>query len=175
MLRGRAPPSRGEITAVTNQTVNSYKRLIAGYEAPVYVCWARNNESALVRVPPTKKAKHSSTRIEYRAPDPTCNPYLAFSVMLAAGLKGVEEGYDLPPEATNNIYEMTHEERVAEGFGSLPHSLAEAIEVMEGSELVAEVLGEHVFDYFIRNKRAEWDSYKAHVTPWELERYLGSM
>ena len=121
-----------EITAVTNQTVNSYKRLIEGYEAPVYVCWARNNESALVRVPVPKKGKESSTRIEFRSPDPACNPYLAFSVMLAAGLKGVEEGYELPPEATNNIYEMTPEERAAEGIGSLPQSLAEAIEVMEG-------------------------------------------
>ncbi len=164
-----------EITAVTNQTVNSYKRLVAGYEAPVHVCWARNNESALVRVPPTKKGKESSTRIEFRSPDPACNPYLAFSVMLAAGLRGVEEGYELPPEATNNIYEMTAEERLAEGIGSLPQSLAEAIEVMEDSELVAEALGEHVFEYFIRNKRAEWTAYKSHVTPWELDRYLGSL
>src|SRR5713101_2794857 len=164
-----------EITAVTNQTVNSYKRLVAGYEAPVHVCWARNNESALVRVPPTKKGKESSTRIEFRSPDPACNPYLAFSVMLAAGLRGVEEGYELPPEATNNIYEMTPEERAAEGIGSLPQSLAEAVTVMEDSELVAEALGEHVFDYFIRNKRSEWADYKAHVTPWELDRYLGSL
>src|SRR5436190_13182198 len=165
-----------EITAVTNQTVNSYKRLIAGYEAPVHICWARNNESALVRVPVPKKGKgETSTRIEFRSPDPACNPYLAFSVMLAAGLKGVEQGYDLPPEATNNIYEMTPEERAAEGIGSLPQSLAEAIEVMEGSELVAEALGEHVFEYFIRNKREEWLDYKAHVTPWELDRYLGSL
>jgi glutamine synthetase len=164
-----------EITAVTNQTVNSYKRLIAGYEAPVYVCWARNNESALVRVPVPKKGKgESSTRIEFRSPDPACNPYLAFSVMLAAGLKGVEQGYELPPEATNNIYEMTLEERAAEGIGSLPQSLAEAIEVMEGSELVAEALGEHVFEYFIRNKRQEWRDYKSHVSPWEIRRYLGS-
>ncbi len=164
-----------EITAVTNQTVNSYKRLIAGYEAPVHVCWARNNESALVRLPAPKKGKESSTRIEFRSPDPACNPYLAFSVMLAAGLKGVEEGYDLPPEATNNIYEMTPEERAAEGIGSLPQSLTEAVSAMEESELVAETLGEHVFDYFIRNKRAEWLDYKAHVTPWELDRYLGSL
>jgi glutamine synthetase len=164
-----------EITAVTNQTVNSYKRLIAGYEAPVYVCWARNNESALVRVPTPKRGKESSTRIEFRSPDPACNPYLAFSVMLAAGLKGVEEGYELPPEATNNIYEMTPEERAAEGIGSLPQSLTEAISAMEESELVAETLGEHVFDYFVRNKRAEWLDYKAHVSPWELDRYLGSL
>jgi len=164
-----------EITAVTNQTVNSYKRLVAGYEAPVHVCWARNNESALVRLPAPKKGKESSTRIEFRSPDPACNPYLAFSLMLAAGLKGVEEGYDLPPEATNNIYEMTPEERAAEGIGSLPQSLAEAVTAMEDSELVAEALGEHVFDYFIRNKRSEWLDYKAHVTPWELDRYLGSL
>jgi glutamine synthetase len=164
-----------EITAVTNQTVNSYKRLVAGYEAPVHVCWARNNESALVRLPAPKKGKESSTRIEFRSPDPACNPYLAFSLMLAAGLKGVEEGYDLPPEATNNIYEMTPEERAAEGIGSLPQSLAEAVTAMEDSELVAEALGEHVFEYFIRNKRSEWADYKAHVTPWELDRYLGSL
>jgi glutamine synthetase len=164
-----------EITAITNQTVNSYKRLVAGYEAPVHICWARNNESALVRLPSPKKGKESSTRIEFRSPDPACNPYLAFSVMLAAGLKGVEEGYDLPPEATNNIYEMTPEELAAEGIPSLPQSLAEAISTMEESELVAEALGEHVFDYFIRNKRAEWLDYKAHVSPWELDRYLGSL
>ncbi|MET0275255.1 MAG: glutamine synthetase family protein [Acidimicrobiia bacterium] len=164
-----------EITAITNQTVNSYKRLIEGYEAPVYVSWARNNESALVRIPVPKKGKESSTRIEFRSPDPACNPYLAFSVMLAAGLKGVEEGYELPPEATDNIYEMTPEERAAEGIGQLPQNLAEAISVMEDSELVAEALGEHVFDYFIRNKRREWRDYKSHVSSWELDRYLGSL
>jgi glutamine synthetase len=164
-----------EITAVTNQTVNSYKRLVAGYEAPVHVCWARNNESALVRLPAPKKGKESSTRIEFRSPDPACNPYLAFSLMLAAGLKGVEEGYELPPEATNNIYEMTPEERAAEGIGSLPQNLSEAVAAMEESELVAEALGEHVFDYFIRNKRSEWVDYKSHVSAWELDRYLGSL
>jgi glutamine synthetase len=164
-----------EITAVTNQTVNSYKRLIAGYEAPVHIGWARNNESALVRLPTPKKGKESSTRLEFRSPDPACNPYLAFSVILAAGLKGVEEGYDLPPEAANNIYEMTPEERAAEGIGSLPQNLAEAVSAMEESELVAEALGEHVFDYFIRNKRSEWQDYKSHVSPWELDRYLGSL
>jgi glutamine synthetase len=164
-----------EITAITNQTVNSYKRLIVGYEAPVYVCWARNNRSALVRVPLPKRGKESSTRIEFRSPDPACNPYLAFSLMLAAGLKGVEEGYDLPPEATNNIYEMTPDERAVEGIGQVPASLAEAIDAMEGSELVAEALGEHVFEYFIRNKREEWADYKSQVTPWELDRYLGSL
>src|SRR6266496_1306930 len=171
-----------EITAVTNQWVNSYKRLatnreapIVGYEAPVYVCWARNNRSALVRVPLAKKGKESSTRIEYRSPDPACNPYLAFSLMLAAGLKGVDEGYEIQPEATNNIFEMTPEERAAEGIDSLQRSLAEAVDVMEDSELVAEALGEHVFEHFIRNKRSGWAEYRAQVTPWELDRYLGSL
>jgi glutamine synthetase len=161
-----------EITAVTNQWVNSYKRLIVGYEAPVHICWARNNRSALVRVPVPKAGKESSTRIEFRSPDPACNPYLAFSLMLAAGLKGIDEGYELPPEATNNIYELTAEERMAEGLESLPESLNEALDVMERSELVAEALGEHVFDYFTRSKRKEWDEYKAYVTPYELDRYL---
>ena len=164
-----------EITAVTNQTVNSYKRLIEGYEAPTYICWARNNESALVRVPIPKRGKESSTRIEFRSPDPACNPYLAFSVMLAAGLEGIDQGYDLPPEATNNIFEMTAEERAVENIGALPQSLSESLDVMEQSELVAATLGEHVFEFFVRNKRSEWDSYKEQVTPWELERYLGSL
>jgi glutamine synthetase len=164
-----------EITAVTNQTVNSYKRLIEGYEAPTYICWARNNESALVRIPIPKRGKESSTRIEFRSPDPACNPYLAFSVMLAAGLEGIDQGYELPPEATNNIFEMTAEERSVENIGALPQSLSESLDVVEQSELVAQTLGEHVFEFFVRNKRAEWDSYKEQVTPWELERYLGSL
>jgi glutamine synthetase len=152
--------------------VNSYKRLIPGYEAPVYKCWARNNRSALVRVPLPKKGKSDSTRIEFRAPDPACNPYLAFSVLLAAGLKGIDEGYELPAEATNNIYEMTPAERAKQDIRSLPTSLAEAVRVMERSELVAEALGEHVFEYFLRNKRQEWNDYIVGVTPWELERFL---
>jgi glutamine synthetase len=164
-----------EITAVTNQTVNSYKRLIAGYEAPTYISWARNNESALVRVPHPKGENESSTRIEFRSPDPACNPYLAFAVMLAAGMKGIEEGYDLPDEATNNIFEMTPSARADAGIDLLPQSLAEALDVMERSTLVADALGEHVFDYFIRNKRREWDSYKEQVTPWELARYLEAL
>jgi glutamine synthetase len=162
-----------EITAVTNQWVNSYKRLIAGFEAPVYICWARNNRSALVRVPIPKRGKESSTRIEFRSPDPACNPYLAFSVILAAGIRGIEQEYELPPEATNNIYEMTVEERRKAGIEALPGSLAEAVDCMEQSELVREALGEHVFEYFIRNKREEWAEYKAYVTPFELDRYLG--
>ena len=161
-----------EITAVTNQWVNSYKRLVVGFEAPVYVAWARNNRSALVRVPGAKKGKESSTRVEFRSPDPACNPYLAFAVVLGAGLRGIENSYELPPELTANLYEMTPEERMAEGVEALPGSLEEAISCMEHSELVAETLGEHVFEWFIRNKRAEWDAYKTQVTPFELERYL---
>ncbi len=161
-----------EITAVTNQLVNSYKRLIPGTEAPAHVSWARNNRSALVRVPVTKSGKDASVRIEYRAPDPACNPYLAFSVILAAGLKGIDEGYDLPSETTTNVFQLTPAERAAEGLRELPQSLAEALDVMERSELVAETLGEHIFSWFLRNKRNEWSDYKAQVTPYELERYL---
>jgi glutamine synthetase len=161
-----------EITAVTNQLVNSYKRMIAGYEAPVYVTWARNNRSALVRIPLTKRGKESSTRIEYRAPDPACNPYLAYSVILAAGLKGIEEGYELGPETTVNLFDLSPEELAAEGVQPLPQSLAEALDLMEGSELVAEALGEHIFEWFVRNKRAEWAGYKRQVTQYELDRYL---
>ena len=164
-----------EITAVTNQLVNSYKRLIIGYEAPTYISWARNNRSALVRIPVTKAGKESSTRIEYRAPDPACNPYLAFAVVLAAGLEGIEQGYELPPEAAANVFELTDEERAAEQIRSLPQSLAEALDVMEGSELVAEALGEHIFEWFLRNKRSEWVDYRSQVTPFELRRYLPNL
>ncbi|MBK9180068.1 MAG: type I glutamate--ammonia ligase [Acidimicrobiales bacterium] len=164
-----------EITAVTNQLVNSYKRLVPGYEAPVYVSWARNNRSALVRVPVTKAGKESSTRIEYRAPDPACNPYLAYSVILAAGLRGIDEGMELPPEVATNLFELTTEELAAEGISQLPQSLAEALDEMERSELVAEALGEHIFEWFLRNKRSEWQAYKTQVTPFELERYLPSV
>jgi glutamine synthetase len=161
-----------EIAAVTNQWVNSYKRLVVGFEAPVYVSWARNNRSVVVNVPPIKAGKADSTRIEFRAPDPSCNPYLAFSVVLAAGLRGIEEGYDLPPETLANLYQMSDDERRAEGISILPDSLSEALDEMERSELVAEALGEHVFEWFIRNKRAEWLEYKTQVSQFELDRYL---
>jgi glutamine synthetase len=161
-----------EITLVTNQWVNSYKRLVPGYEAPVHICWARRNRSALVRVPMYTPGKEQATRIEFRSPDPACNPYLAFAVMVAAGLAGIENEYELPPEASNNIYEMSDEERRAAGIESLPEDLYEAIRIAERSDLVRETLGDHVFEYLIRNKRQEWDSYKAYVTPYELERYL---
>jgi glutamine synthetase len=161
-----------EITAVTCQWVNSYKRLVPGFEAPVYVSWGRHNRSSLIRIPMYKPNKPASSRIEYRAPDPACNPYLAFAVMLAAGLRGIEEGYELPPEVEDNIYEMTDAERRAAGIGSLPRNLDEALRLMEDSELVAEALGEHVFDFFLRNKRVEWDEYRSQVTPYEIEKYL---
>jgi glutamine synthetase len=161
-----------EVTLVTNQWVNSYKRLVPGYEAPVYVCWARRNRSALIRVPMYKPGKESATRIEFRSPDPACNPYLAFAAMLAAGLTGVENEYELPPEASNNIYEMSEEERRAAGIESLPEDLYEAIRSAEESKVLREVLGDHVHEYLIRNKREEWDAYKAYVTPYELDRYL---
>ena len=166
-----------EMTAVTNQWVNSYKRLVSGggypvQEAPTYVCWGRHNRSALIRVPMYKPRKEQSTRIEFRSPDPACNPYLAFSVMLAAGLKGIDEGYELPSEATDNIYEITENERRARGIERLPDDLYEALREMEGSDLVADALGEQVFEYLLRNKRAEWDQYKGYVSPYEVERYL---
>ena len=126
----------------------------------------------VVNVPPIKTGKADSSRIEFRAPDPSCNPYLAFSVVLAAGLRGIEEGYELPPETLANLYQMTDEERLAEGISILPGSLAEALDEMERSELVAEALGEHVFKWFIRNKRAEWQEYKTQVSQFELDRYL---
>ena len=166
-----------EMTAVTNQWVNSYKRLTTGRgypvpEAPVYVCWGRHNRSALVRVPMYKPRKEQSTRIEFRSPDPACNPYLAFSVILAAGIKGIDEGYELSPEATDNIYEMTDAERRARGIDYLPDDLYEALKEMEASDLIADTLGEEVFEYLLRNKRAEWNSYKSYVSPYEVERYL---
>jgi glutamine synthetase len=164
-----------ELTAVTNQWVNSYKRLIVGYEAPVYISWARNNRSALVRVPPTKKGRRDSTRIEYRAPDSAANPYLAFAAVLAAGLTGIEREYDLDPEAAANLYELSPAQRLAEGIEALPGSLYEAVDVMEQSELMADVLGEHVFEWFVRNKRAEWADYKSEVTAFEWRRYLTSL
>jgi len=163
-----------EITAVTNQLVNSYKRLVVGFEAPVWVTWAQNNRSALIRVPVTKADKPSSTRIEYRSPDPACNPYLAFSVILAAGMEGIRQGYDLPPQTTRNIFELTAEEMADLGVDPLPQSLAEALEVMEQSKLVHDALGGHIFEWFLRNKRSEWRAYKSHVSQWELERYLPS-
>ena len=164
-----------EITAVTNQTVNSYKRLVPGFEAPVHISWARNNRSGLIRVPMPKRGSELATRIEYRSPDPTCNPYLAFSVILAAGLRGIAQGYTLPDEADSNLFEMGDDVLAKMGIEQLPQSLNDALRVMEKSELVAEALGEHIFEWFLRNKRAEWRSYKTHVSQFELDRYLRAL
>ena len=161
-----------EITAVTNQWVNSYKRLMGGGEAPSYICWGHNNRSAMIRVPMYKPNKGQSTRIELRTVDSACNPYLAFAVVLAAGMKGIEEGYDLPREAEDDVWSLTERERKSLGIDPLPKSLSEAIEVAESSELLAETLGEHVFDFFLRNKRAEWEEYRRQVSAFERDQML---
>ncbi|MGI8888353.1 MAG: glutamine synthetase family protein, partial [Nocardioidaceae bacterium] len=164
-----------EITAVTNQWVNSYKRLAGGGEAPAYVCWGHNNRSALVRVPMYKPTKGQSTRVELRSIDSAANPYLAFAVMLAAGMKGIEEGYELPDGAEDDVWSLSEPERRAMGIAPLPQNLHDAISVMEGSELVAETLGEHVFAFFLRNKQAEWDEYRKQVSDFERARMLPVM
>jgi glutamine synthetase len=161
-----------EFCAVTNQFVNSYKRLVPGYEAPVYVTWARRNRSAMVRVPMYKPGKENATRVELRSPDPAANPYLAFAVMLGAGLKGIEEGLELPPEATNNIFDMTEAELAEAGIGVLPGNLGEAITLFEQSDAMKEILGDHIHEFFVANKKAEWDEYKTQVTQWEHDKYL---
>ena len=161
-----------EIALITNQWVNSYKRLVPGYEAPVYICWSRRNRSAMVRVPLYKPGKENATRIELRNPDPACNPYLAFAAMLAAGLDGIAKGMELPPEQGDNIFEMSEEERLAAGIDSLPGDLNEAIKAFEASSFVREALGDHICDQLIRNKKAEWDEYKTLVTQYELDKYL---
>jgi glutamine synthetase len=164
-----------EITAVTNQWVNSYKRLAGGGEAPAYVCWGHNNRSALVRVPMYKPTKSNSTRVELRSIDSAANPYLAFAVMLAAGMKGIDEGYELPAGAEDDVWSLTEPERRAMGIAPLPQNLHDAVSVMERSELVAETLGEHVFDFFLRNKKAEWEEYRQQVTEFERARMLPVM
>jgi len=164
-----------EITLVTNQWVNSYKRLVTGYEAPVYISWGRRNRSSLVRVPMYKLGKEKSTRIELRSPDPCCNPYLAFAVMLAAGLRGIEKEYELPPPIEQNIFNMSLDEREKLGIASLPGTLEEAIAATENSELIRETLGEHIFEKFIANKRVEWESYRIHVSEYEIDKYMSML
>jgi len=161
-----------EITLVTSQWVNSYKRLVPGYEAPVYISWARRNRSTLVRVPLYKPGKENATRVEYRSPDPACNPYLAFSCMLRAGLEGIRNKYPLPGAVEEDVYDMTPERRKELDIGSLPGSLYEAIELTEGSKLVRDALGDHVFEKLIENKKIEWDRFRAHVSNYEIETYL---
>jgi len=161
-----------EITAICNQWVNSYKRLVPGYEAPVYVSWARRNRSAMVRVPMYKPGKEKATRIEYRSPDPACNPYLAFAVMLAAGLKGVEKKYELPEPVEEDIFEMDEKARTKAGIVTLPGSLYEAIQAVSKSSLVKETLGDHIFEKFIENKKVEWDRFRTHISQFEIDNYL---
>jgi glutamine synthetase len=161
-----------EFTAVTNQWINSYKRLVPGYEAPVYLSWAIRNRSDLVRVPGYEPGKENATRFEIRSPDPACNPYLCFSVLLAAGLKGIEEGLEPPAPAEGNVYHMTPLQRKKLGIGTLPASLDEAIQLMEKSALVKETLGEHTFNAFLENKKIEWDKFRTRVTDYEISEYL---
>jgi len=161
-----------EITSVVCQWVNSYKRLVPGYEAPVYLSWARRNRSDMIRVPEYQPGKENATRIEFRVPDPACNPYLAFSVMLAAGLEGIENEYELADPIEENLFEMSSKEREQRGIGSLPINLSDAISLTENSQLVRKALGDHVFDSFIKNKKIEWEQYRIQVTEYELKRYL---
>jgi glutamine synthetase len=161
-----------EIVAVTNQWVNSYKRLVPGYEAPVYISWARRNRSAMVRVPMYKPGKEVATRIEFRAPDPACNPYLAFAVMLAAGLRGIENEYELPDPIEEDIYKMSAKDKKKRGIFTLPNNLYEALLEVEKSEVVREALGEHIFNKFVENKKIEWDRYRTHVSQYEIEKYM---
>jgi glutamine synthetase len=161
-----------EITLITNQWINSYKRLVPGYEAPVYISWARRNRSDLVRVPMYKPGHEKATRAEYRSPDPACNPYLAFAVMLAAGLEGIEKEYELAEPIERNVYEMSEGERKELGIETLPASLSEAIELTENSELVKKALGDHIFEKFIENKKMEWNKYRIQISQYELDKYL---
>ena len=161
-----------EITAITNQWVNSYKRLIGGGEAPAYICWGHNNRSAMVRVPMYKPNKGQSTRVEVRTIDPACNPYLAFAVILAAGMKGIEGEYELPAEAEDDVWALSEGERRALGIKPLPTNLSQAIEVMEESELLADTLGERVYDFYLRNKRTEWNEFRQFVTSHERDSML---
>jgi glutamine synthetase len=161
-----------EIVAVTNQWVNSYKRLVPGYEAPVYISWARRNRSTLVRVPMYKPGRETATRIEFRCPDPACNPYLAFSVMLSAGLEGIKNKYPIPDPIEENIFDMDVLKREESKIETLPDNLLEAVKIMEKSKLVRETLGEHIFDKFIENKKIEWERYRTHVSRYEVESYL---
>ncbi len=161
-----------EIVAVTNQWVNSYKRLVPGYEAPVYISWARRNRSTMVRVPMYKPGKEKATRVEFRCPDPACNPYLAFSLMLAAGLEGIKNNYKIPEPVEENIFEWDAKKRAEAGIETLPDNLYEAVKYLENSKLARETLGEHVFNKFIENKKIEWDRYRIHVTDYEIDSYM---
>ena len=161
-----------ELASIFAQWVNSYKRLVPGYEAPVYVAWSRRNRSALVRVPLHHAGKEQSTRIELRCPDPACNPYLTFAALLQAGLEGIEKGYELPEPMEKNLYHLAPDDRRRLGIEQLPETLGEAIELTAESELVLRTFGEHMFNRYVEIKRQEWEDYRVQVTPWELTRYL---
>jgi glutamine synthetase len=161
-----------EISAVFAQWVNSYKRLVPGYEAPVYVAWSRRNRSALIRIPLYKPGNEQATRAEIRCPDPACNPYLTFAALLHAGLEGIEKGYELPEPMETNLYHLTAEQRAERGIVALPETLGEAINELSGSELVRKAFGPHIFDRYVEIKRKEWDDYRVQLTDWEMQRYL---
>ncbi|TML45388.1 MAG: type I glutamate--ammonia ligase [Actinobacteria bacterium] len=161
-----------EIAGIFAQWVNSYKRLVPGYEAPVYVAWSQRNRSALIRIPLYKPGSEQATRAEIRCPDPACNPYLTFAALLHAGLEGIEQGYELPEPMETNLYHLTPEQRRERGIVSLPETLGEAIDALAESELARKALGPHIFDRYIELKRKEWDEYRVQLTGWELERYL---
>jgi glutamine synthetase len=161
-----------EISAIFAQWVNSYKRLVPGYEAPVYVAWSRRNRSALIRIPLYKPGNEQATRAEIRCPDPACNPYLTFAALLHAGLDGIENGYELAEPMETNLYHLTAEQRKERGITSLPETLGEAIDELAESELAKKALGPHIFDRYVELKRKEWDDYRVQLTDWELERYL---
>jgi len=164
-----------ELSAVFAQWVNSYKRLVPGYEAPVYVAWSQRNRSALIRIPLYKPGSEQATRAEIRCPDPACNPYLTFACLLHAGLDGIEKGYELPDPMETNLYHLTAEERRELGIVSLPETLGEAVDELAGSELMARALGEHIFPRYIELKRKEWDDYRVQLTQWEMDRYLKAL
>ncbi len=161
-----------ELSAVFAQWVNSYKRLVPGYEAPVYVAWSRRNRSALIRIPLYKPGSEQATRAEIRCPDPACNPYLTFAALLHAGLEGIEQGYELPPPMETNLYHLTAEQRRERGIVSLPETLGEAINELAESALMRKALGPHIFERYVELKRKEWDEYRVQLTQWELDRYL---
>jgi glutamine synthetase len=161
-----------EISAVFAQWVNSYKRLVPGYEAPVYAAWSQRNRSALIRIPVYKPGSEQATRAEIRCPDPACNPYLTFACLLHAGLEGIEQGYELPEPMETNLYHLTAEQRRERGITSLPETLGEAIDELAQSDLGRKALGRHIFDRYIELKRGEWDEYRVQLTDWERERYL---
>ncbi|HEV8462028.1 MAG TPA: glutamine synthetase family protein [Gaiellaceae bacterium] len=162
-----------ELAPIFAQWVNSYKRLVPGYEAPVYVAWSQRNRSALIRIPLYKPGSEQATRAEIRCPDPACNPYLTFATLLHAGLEGIEKGYELEPPMETNLYHLTAEERRERGIVSLPETLGEAIDELAGSELMKRALGDHIFDAYVKLKRKEWDEYRIQLSQWELDRYLG--